>query len=154
MDARSGPSVDPGNENESPTQDHPQQDIVESVHESQVSDTQNGLEEQHQDGEDSKDDVSIPDHELLNEKKEIRIDRQFDIDDRGLDESRLNQRRERGIKYAKTTAIYVEGLETRVGWLEKELVELQYKVGSRVRPDDERQVERKIGPLSDFTTTC
>ena len=154
MDARSGPSVDPGNENDPLTQDHPQQDIVESVHESQVSDTHNGLEEQDQHGEDPKDDVIIPDHELLNEKKEIKIDRQVDIDDRGLDESRLNQRRERGIKYAKTTAIYVEGLETRVGWLEKEIVELQYKIGSRARPDDERQVERKIASLSNSTPTC
>lgn len=149
MDARSNPSVDPGNENDSLTQDHPQQDVVESVHESQVSDIQNGVEEQDQHGEDPKDDVSIPDHELLNEKKEIKIDRQLSIHDGTLDETRLNQRRERGIKYAKTTAIYVEGLETRVGWLEQIALELQYKIGSRVRPDGERQVELKIASFSD-----
>ena len=154
MDAQTGPSVDPVKENDSTDQDHPQADIAESVHESQVSDTHNGLEEQDQHGEDPTDDVSIPDHELLNEKKEIKIDRQVDTDDGGLDESRLNQRRKRGIKYAKTTAIYVEGLETRVGWLEKEIVELQYKIGSRARPEDERQVERIIASLPDSTPMC
>ena len=134
MDAQSDPPVDPGNGDQSLPQDLPQQDIAQSGHESKVSDTQNELEEQHQHSEDSNDD------ELLNEKKEIKIDRH----DRDLNVSRLKQRRERGIKYAKTTAIYVEGLETRVGWLEKEIVELQCKIGSRMRPDDERQVGLKI----------
>lgn len=144
MDAQSDPPVDPGNRNHSLAQDHPQHDVVQSVYESKISDTQNELEEQHQHGEDSNED------ELLEEKKEIEIDRH----DKSLAESRLKQRRERGIKYAKTTAIYVEGLETRVGWLEKEIVELQCKIGSRERPDDERQVELKSALLSDSTPTC
>lgn len=144
MDAQSDPPVDAGNGDHSLAQDHSPQNIVQSFHESGFPHTQNKMEEQHQHDEDSNDD------ELLTEKKEIEIDRH----DRSLGVSRLKQRRERGIKYAKTTAIYVEGLETRVGWLEKEIVELQCKIGSRVRPDDERQVVLKIALSSDSTPAC
>lgn len=131
MDAQSDPPVDPGNGDHPLAKDHPQQDIGQGVQKSKIADSRHDLEEQHQQDEESNDD------ELMHEKKEIEVDRY----DRGMPESRLKQRRERGIKYAKTTAIYVEGLETRVGWLEKEIVELQCKIGSRVRPDDERQVK-------------
>lgn len=48
--------------------------------------------------------------------------------------------KEKGTKYARAAAIYTEGLEIRVGSLEKELLELQYNFSSKERP--ERQVTR------------
>lgn len=150
MDAQSGPSEDPGNKNHSPTQDQPQQDTIERVNESQVSDFQNISEGQHRHDEDSKEDVRIPDWELKHETEELEMDRE----DGMLDEYRLKERRERGIKYAKAAAVYTGQLETRVGWLEREVIELQYEIGSKKRPNDERQAKHNFASLPDYTPTC
>lgn len=45
-----------------------------------------------------------------------------------------------GTKYARVAALYTEGLETRVRTVEKELLELQYELGSKERPNEGRQV--------------
>ena len=53
--------------------------------------------------------------------------------------------KESGPKYARAASLHAEGLEARVGVLEKELLELQYGVGSKERPDEvKRQVQRVI----------
>lgn len=45
-----------------------------------------------------------------------------------------------GTKYARVAALYTEGLEIRVRTVEKELLELQYELGSKERPNEGRQV--------------
>ena len=56
--------------------------------------------------------------------------------------------KESGPKYARAASTYVEGLEARVGVLEKDLLELQYEVGSKERPDEvKRQVLRDVPDL-------
>ena len=47
------------------------------------------------------------------------------------------QYKQDGAKYARTAAVYIEGLENRVMTVEKELLELQYEVGSKERPDSD-----------------
>ena len=56
----------------------------------------------------------------------------------GLDPSLARKYKDKGAKYARVAAIYTEGLENRVRALEIELLELQYKFGSKERPDKER----------------
>ena len=49
-----------------------------------------------------------------------------------------------GNKYARVAAVYTEGLESRVHTVEKELLELQYELGSKERPNEGRQVTCSI----------
>ena len=53
-----------------------------------------------------------------------------------------------GPKHARVASTYTEGLEARVGTLEKDFLELQYEVGSKERPDEvERQVLRDVSNI-------
>lgn len=52
--------------------------------------------------------------------------------------------KQHGDKYARVAAVYTEGLESRVHTLEKELLELQYELGSKERPNEGRQVTFSI----------
>lgn len=63
--------------------------------------------------------------------------------------SLLLKYKENGPKYARAASIYVEGLEIRVGVLEKDLLELQYEVGSKERPDE---VKRQV--IHDVPNIC
>lgn len=56
----------------------------------------------------------------------------------------LKRYRRNGAKHARTTATYIETLENRVMTVERELLELQYEVGSKATLDEERQVECSI----------
>lgn len=52
--------------------------------------------------------------------------------------------KQHGEKYARVAAVYTEGLESRVHTVEKELLELQYELGSKERPNEGRQVTFSI----------
>ena len=53
--------------------------------------------------------------------------------------------KKKGSNYARVASLYTEGLEYRVGDLEKELLALQYEVGSKERVfEGERQVIRDV----------
>ena len=84
----------------------------------------------------SDDDSSIHSSDV----EEVRVGQPFNLKGKHL---LLEKYKEDGPKYARAASIYAEGLEHRVGVLEKELLELQYEVGSKERPDEEeRQVMR------------
>lgn len=85
------------------------------------------------------DDISIASGDIFNEHTSLEAD--FE---RRHEPWLVKHYKEKGTKYARVAALYTEGLETRVGALEKELLELQYEVGSRERPSKERQVMRSI----------
>ena len=62
--------------------------------------------------------------------------------------SLLLKYKESGPKYARAASTHAEGLEARVGVLEKDLLELEYEVGSKERPDEvKRQVQRVVPNL-------
>ena len=84
---------------------------------------------------DIKDNVSIlsvdQESQRLNQPLDFRIDVPYMTVD-------YQQNR---AKYARAAAIYTEGLENRVSTVEKDLLELQYELGSKERPSEEgRQV--------------
>lgn len=101
-------------------------------------------EDGHSPTNDIEDDVSITGAEI-----NITRDRQtyqFEHEDH----SKLAEGYKRsGRKNARAAAIYTEGLEIRVGVLEKELLELQFEVGSKERrnEEEERQVIRNVSHL-------
>ena len=84
---------------------------------------------------DIKDDISIPNVELrlMKERQPYAFEEEHS-------DSLLADYKKDGAKYARVAALYTEGLQTRVSTLEKDLLELQYKLGSKERPDEERQV--------------
>ena len=86
---------------------------------------------------DIKDDVGIATDDLVGQKLD-----QLRYPQGWAEPSLIGKYRKNGFKYARVASIYVEGLESRVGVLEQELLELQYKIGSKDRPDEERQVFR------------
>ena len=85
--------------------------------------------------DDIRDDVSISSLDL--EMQRERQPNDFSEEHRG---SLVEGYKRQGTKFARAAAIYTEGLENRVGVLERELLELQYKVGSKERHNEERQV--------------
>ena len=85
------------------------------------------------------DDISIDSNDLFNEHTSLETD--FE---RRHEPWLIKSYKEKGTKYARAAALYTEGLETRVGALEKELLELQYEFGSKERPSEEMQVMRSI----------
>lgn len=123
------------------TRDSAKQDLAPDSLEATDAGGQADLEEdEHSPTNDIRDDVSIASRTL---EREI-IEMPWEYRKQRPDWMVENYKRH-GTKYARVAAIYTEGLETRVGTLEKELLELQYKFGSKERPIiEERQVIRSI----------
>ena len=91
----------------------------------------------------SDDDSSVDSSDL----EDVRIMQPIDHK-RPHSPSLLVKYKESGPKYARAASTHAEGLEARVGILEKELLELQYEVGSKERPDEvKRQVQRVVPTL-------
>lgn len=84
--------------------------------------------------DDFKDNASIDSDELMFHSIGQQIDHR-----RGSSKS-FAMHKQYGTKYARVAALYTEGLETRVRTVEKELLELQYELGSKERPNEGRQV--------------
>ena len=84
---------------------------------------------------DIKDDISIPNIDL----RLMKSEQPYNFEEEHSDDLLASYKRD-GAKYARVAALYTEGLQNRVSTLEKDLLELQYKLGSKERPDEERQV--------------
>lgn len=85
--------------------------------------------------DDIKDDVSVASYTVRIQRSE----QPYDYKDEHTERLVADYRRD-GTKYARVASIYTEGLENRVGTLEREILELQYKFGSKEKPNEERQV--------------
>lgn len=101
---------------------------------------------------DIKDDVSIDSAVLVAERRWL-LDGQLDGAKEEHDPTiawALGPDKRKGTKYARVAAIYTESLEYRVSALETELLKLQYEIGSKERPGEERQVMRSIFNLNEY----
>lgn len=122
-----------GNGEDEQTRDSANQDVAPDSPEAAVAGAQANTEEGgHSHINEIKDDVSV-------DSSDLRIERESQpYDHRGQHDGYLVERyKEKGTKYARAAAIYTEGLENRVGTLERELLELQYEVGSKKKPSEE-----------------
>ena len=98
----------------------------------------NVKEDEHSPTDDFKDDASID--------SDNSSDQNFGILPFGEEQRRrmVARLKQYGHKYARVAAVYTEGLESRVHTVEKELLELQYELGSKERPNEGRQVTCSI----------
>lgn len=69
---------------------------------------------------------------------EIRLDQPYRMRRARVDDDQMKRYRKNAFKHARISALYVEGLESRVGQLESELLELQILVRAREREKQER----------------
>ena len=95
-------------------------------------------EDGHSPTDDFKDDVSIDSDALDHQQIE-----NYDDLIRGASRYIADYKRY-GTKYGRVAAVYTGSLEIRVRTVEKELLELQYELGSKERPNEGRQVICKI----------
>ncbi len=139
-DIRSQPEQHGRDGEESQTRDFAKQDVAPDSPESADAGVHPDTTEDMQSStNDIRDDVSIDSIALYDERRTQRLNLTVEHD-----EDEVTRYKQRGTKYARVAAIYTEGLESRVGALERELLELQYKFGSKERPGEERQVTRTI----------
>lgn len=123
-----------GNREDEQTRDSAEHDVDPDSLEAAVAGAQeNTQEDRHSPINDIRDDVSICSDDLIEE-------RLFGRTDFRLEESEHWSKRskKKGTKYARVAALYTEGLESRVGTLERDLLELQYEVGAKEKPSEER----------------
>ena len=98
-------------------------------------------EDTHLPTDDTSDDDSSVDS---SDFEDVRFRHPIDVK-KPLPPSLMLKYKEIGPKYARAASIYIDGLEARVGLLEKDFLELQYEVGSKERPDEvKRQVLRDV----------
>ena len=107
---------------------------------------QAGTEEVGQSSTDEiEDDVSVNENELEEQKEYLNYTNQETHTQSSNTKQYVNTEYKRqGTKYAQVAAIYTQGLEHRVGMVERDLLELQYKLGSKERPKEARQVTWSI----------
>lgn len=137
---RSRSMTQDGNKEDVQIRDAPKLDAAPDPPEAARASAQAGTKEDGQiSTDDIKDDVSIASDDL-----EFERARTHRFSGEAYPKSLLKRYKQDGTKYARTTATYIEGLEARVMTVERELLELQYDVGSKARPDEERQVECRV----------
>lgn len=111
-----------------------------------VGENANLNEDEHPHTHDFEDDTSMD--------TEILIDQRLNLLNYGKEQSSemVAKYKQHGDKYARVAALYTEGLESRVHAVERELLELQYELGSKERPNEGRQVTFSI--LSFYAWSC
>ena len=119
---------------------HPaKQDLTADSPEHQGASAQADVkEDEHSPTDDIKNDVSISSTELRYDTGGIMLNFKKEPS-----RKRFEVHKKNGTRDARAAAIYTEGLELRVGALEREVLELLYEVGSKERPKEERHVESR-----------
>ena len=87
-------------------------------------------EEQQEANSDTDDNVSVASEKLRSDWNQQPLRWNSDTH-HGIERDRKD-----GVKYARVTSLYVEGLETRVAMLEEDIYELQILAGSKRREED------------------
>ncbi len=105
-------------------------------------------EDGHPSTEDIKDDTSIASSDLQIEREEV-LPRDYRLTQ--CSSLHAEHYKIRGTKHARVAAVYTEGLEIRVRFLEKELLKLRYGLNVKERPNEARQV---LCTMFQFQESC
>ena len=146
-EAHSQPVQHGGNEEDLQPHEFPHHGLASDSAEAGIGGEQaNMKEDEPSPTDDFKDNASIDSQALMIHT----IQQHYDYK-RGSSESAKHK--QYGTKYARVAALYTEGLEIRVRTVEKELLELQYELGSKERPNEGRQVICSISFLK-WSCSC